>query len=221
MLTRDGIKKLFVHPLWMLLAIPTLGYIYVLINREPQAVWMLYTDLDDLIPFIKAFIIPYAIWMPFLYLTLIFFFFKDRATYYRTLLAYVISVLTCYVIYTIFQTTVPRAELVGDDLLSRLVMFVYTNDAPFNCFPSIHCLSSYLLFRAASQSKAIGRGTTIGIGIISWSIILSTVFVKQHVVMDVFAGVMLGHFIFTLAGRLLKSRSGVPLHEGQRSYLSP
>lgn len=212
-------KRVLAHPLWMLLAIPTLGLIYTLINQEPVQVWMLYTDLDDLIPFMKIFIIPYAIWMPFLYLTFIFFFFKDRPTYYRTLLAYVISVLICYVIYAIFQTTVPRAELDGNDLLSWLVLFVYTNDAPFNCFPSIHCLSSYLLFRAATQSNAIGRGTKIGIGIITWSIILSTVFVKQHVVMDVFAGIMLGHVIFAWAGRLLKSRNKA-VYEKQRSYLS-
>jgi len=212
-------KRVLAHPLWMLLAIPTLGLIYTLINQEPVQVWMLYTDLDDLIPFMKVFIIPYAIWMPFLYLTFIFFYFKDRPTYYRTLLAYVISVLICYVIYAIFQTTVPRAELQGNDLLSWLVQFVYTNDAPFNCFPSIHCLSSYLLFRAATQSKSIGRGTKIGIGIITWSIILSTVFVKQHVVMDVFAGIMLGHVIFGWAGRLLKSRSKA-VYEEQRSYLS-
>lgn len=220
MLTREGFKKLIAHPLLMLLAIPTLGLIYVLINQEPQTIWMLYTDLDDLIPFMKIFIIPYAIWMPFLYLTLIFIFFKDRPMYYRTLLAYVISVLICYLIYSIFQTTVPRAELAGNDILTRLVQFVYTNDAPFNCFPSIHCLSSYLLFRAASQSKVIGRGTAIGIGIISWSIIFSTVFVKQHVVMDVFAGIMLGHFIFTLAGRLLNSRNRTAVSDGQRSFLS-
>ncbi|MFF2886402.1 phosphatase PAP2 family protein [Paenibacillus sp. NPDC057967] len=219
MLTKEGMKRVLAHPLWMLLAIPTLGLIYTLINQEPVQVWMLYTDLDDLIPFMKIFIIPYAIWMPFLYLTFIFFFFKDRPTYYRTLLAYVISVLICYAIYTIFQTTVPRAELDGNDLLSWLVQFVYTNDAPFNCFPSIHCLSSYLLFRAATQSKEIGRGTKIGIGIITWSIILSTVFVKQHVVMDVFAGIMLGHVIFAWAGRLLKSRSKA-VYEEQRSYLS-
>ncbi|RJE87493.1 phosphatase PAP2 family protein [Paenibacillus sp. 1011MAR3C5] len=219
MLTKEGMKRVLAHPLWMLLAIPTLGLIYTLINQEPVQVWMLYTDLDDLIPFMKIFIIPYAIWMPFLYLTLIFFFFKDRPTYYRTLLAYVISVLICYAIYAIFQTTVPRAELEGNDLLSWLVQFVYTNDAPFNCFPSIHCLSSYLLFRAATQSKEIGSGTKIGIGIITWSIILSTVFVKQHVVMDVFAGIMLGHVIFAWAGRLLKSRSKA-VHEEQRSYLS-
>jgi len=219
MLTKEGMKRVLAHPLWMLLAIPTLGLIYTLINQEPVQVWMLYTDLDDLIPFMKIFIIPYAIWMPFLYLTFIFFFFKDRPLYYRTLLAYVISVLICYVIYALFQTTVPRAELQGNDLLSWLVQFVYTNDAPFNCFPSIHCLSSYLLFRAATQSKAIGRGTKMGIGIITWSIILSTVFVKQHVVMDVFAGIMLGHVIFAWAGRLLKSRSKA-VYEEQRSYLS-
>lgn len=213
-------KKVLLHPLWLLLVIPTLGYVYVLINQDTQAVKMLYTDLDQAIPFNKWFIIPYAIWMPFLYLTLIYYFLKDRKLYFRTLLAYVISVLLCYAIYSVFQTTVPRAELAGTDMLSRLVLFVYTNDAPFNCFPSIHCLTSYLLFRAASKSKAVSRWMTIWIGVIAWSIIVSTLFVKQHVVMDVFAGVMLGHVVFSLVSSLMGARSGTIVNERQRTFIS-
>ncbi|RXZ80546.1 inositol phosphorylceramide synthase [Paenibacillaceae bacterium] len=205
---RSGLMKKFSHyPLLLLLAIPTLGLIYVFINQEPQFSRTLYTDLDDVIPFLKIFIVPYMIWMPFLYGCFIYFYFKDRRLYYHTMLAYVVSVLICYGIYMVFQTTVPRAELLQTDLLSRMVQFVYTNDQPFNCFPSIHCLSSYLLFMAALKSKAISRRAVLVIGIVTWSIIVSTVFVKQHVVIDVFAGVMLGHLVFATISILVGQRA--------------
>ncbi|WP_373231027.1 phosphatase PAP2 family protein [Cohnella sp.] len=200
---KDTMKKLFFHPLWSILVIPVLGLIYVTINREPPLPRTLYTDLDDTIPFLKYFIIPYMVWMPFLYLTLIYFYFKDRRLYFHTLLAYIGSVLICYGIYLTFQTTVPRLEMQDNDLLSRMVMFVYQNDAPYNCFPSIHCLSSYLLFIAARKSPAIRIRVVVVIGFFAGAIIVSTVFVKQHVVMDVLAGVMLGHIVFSFVSTLL------------------
>lgn len=200
-------KKVLVHPLWSILIIPLLSLVYVAINREPPLTRTLYTDLDGMIPFLKLFIIPYMIWMPFLYLTLVYFYFKDRRLYFHTLLAYAVCVLICYGIYWKFQTTVPRLELQGDDLLSRMVAFVYRNDAPYNCFPSIHCLSSYLLFLAARNSPAIRDRTAVLIGILAWVIIVSTLFVKQHVVMDAFAGIMLAHLVFSLISALWGQRS--------------
>lgn len=147
--------------------------------------------------------IPYMVWMPFLYLTLIYFYYRDRRLYFHTLLAYTVSVLICYGIYLTYQTTVPRSVILDNDLLSQMVMFVYRNDAPYNCFPSIHCLSSYLLFIAANKSPVIRSRVVVVIGLLAGTIIVSTVFVKQHVVMDVFAGVILGHIVFSLVSALL------------------
>ncbi|MFS0728069.1 phosphatase PAP2 family protein [Paenibacillus sp. 1P07SE] len=199
-------KRVMPYPLLLLLVIPLMGLLYVWINREPGQLHLLVTDLDSKIPMIKAFIVPYMIWMPFLYLTLIYFYYRDKRLYYETLIAYTVSVLICYGVYMVFQTTVPRAELAGDDLLSRMVKFVYANDQPFNCFPSIHCLTSYLLFHAASRSRAVSRRVLLGIGLLSWTIIVSTVFVKQHVVLDVFAGIMLAHVVLTGVQKWMGSR---------------
>ena len=197
-------KKEAYYPLLLLLIIPLLSLVYVWLNQPPLQLKSLYTDLDQAIPFVKGFILPYMLWMPFLYLTLVYFFYRDRTAYYQTLMAYAGAVLICYAIYLIFQTTVPRPELVGTDLLSQFVRFVYTNDAPFNCFPSIHCMSSYLLLHAAVRSKALPRKAVWVIGTIAWTIIASTVFVKQHVVLDAAAGIMLGHAAYWAAGRLRK-----------------
>jgi hypothetical protein len=75
-----------------LLTIPLMGYIYTLLNVHCNQTYHLSTYLDQSIPFIKAFIIPYMLWMPFLYLTLIYIGMKDRNLYYRTLITYNLSV---------------------------------------------------------------------------------------------------------------------------------
>ena len=51
------------------------------------------------------------------------------------------GLLLCYSVYAIYQTTVPRPELIGSDWLLRTVQWVYRSDEPFNCFPSTHVLT--------------------------------------------------------------------------------
>jgi hypothetical protein len=200
-----------IHPLWYLLSIPLLSLIYVLINKPPSTVYSMATDLDGLIPFSAPFVAAYGIWMPFVYLSLLYFYRVDRTLYFRTLTAYVISVSICYVIYLVFQTTVARPILdpAATGLWTTLVRFIYENDGPYNCFPSIHCLSSYLLFRAAQTSGRMRRGTVILFGVIAWSIIVSTVFIKQHVVMDAVAGIALAHVVYALVRRAVNPGAAV------------
>lgn len=110
------------------------------------------------------------------------------------------GMLISYVIYLLFQTTVPRPILLGSDFLTRLVGFIYSYDNPFNCFPSLHVLTSYLLIKGIRESKPkIAVDTVIIIGIAT-VIILSTQFIKQHVVLDVVFAVLLGDGVYKLVG---------------------
>jgi membrane-associated phospholipid phosphatase len=184
-----------------LLTIPLLGVIYTWLNTNSRQVHSLYTHIDQHIPFIQAFIIPYMLWMPFLYLTLVYFCMKDRNMYYRTLLAYNLGVLVSYGFYMLFQTTVSRPEISSEGLFSLLTDFLYNADQPFNCFPSIHCMSSYLLFRALFTSSIKNKRNLTFIGSLAFIIILSTLFVKQHVILDAVGGVILAEVMTRLVYR--------------------
>jgi membrane-associated phospholipid phosphatase len=184
-----------------LLTIPVMGFIYTLLNTSSRQVHSLNTHMDQHIPFIQAFIVPYMLWMPFLYLTLVYFCMKDRNMYYCTLLAYNVGVLVSYGFYMFFQTTVPRPEISGEGLISQMTAFLYRADQPFNCFPSIHCMSSYLLFRALFTSSIKNKRNLTLIGSSAFIIILSTLFVKQHVVLDAVGGVILAEVLTRLVYR--------------------
>jgi membrane-associated phospholipid phosphatase len=173
-----------------------MGIIYTLLNVPSNKTYNLSTYLDQSIPFIKAFIIPYMLWMPFLYLTFIYLCIKDRNLYYRTLLTYNLAVLVSYLVYHFCQTTIVRPEITGNGLLSEWTAFVYHNDQPYNCFPSIHCMSSFLLFTALLKSQIKTELNLILIGTASFLIILSTLFVKQHLLIDVIGGIALAEGIF-------------------------
>jgi membrane-associated phospholipid phosphatase len=178
-------------PLALMLVFPFLGMMYQWTNRADQDVYSLLTAYDQAIPFIKYFALPYVVWIFYIYVCLLYFFKKDLSVYYRALLTYIVCTLTCYAIYSVFQTTVPRPDLTGDDPFTWLVNYIYDRDQPFNCFPSIHCLSSYMMMRLVWTSSFRNKWNVTLITGMSTLIILSTLFMKQHVILDALAGILL------------------------------
>ncbi|QGQ93700.1 phosphatase PAP2 family protein [Paenibacillus psychroresistens] len=189
-------------PILTMLIFPFLGMLYHWVNQPKVTVYSLMTNADNAIPFVRFFVLPYSIWIFYIYICLIYFFIKEIKVYYRTLLIYTLCALLCYFIYTFFQTTVPRPNLVGDDVFTRLTQYVYNRDLPYNCFPSIHCFSCYLVMKAIYKSSFKNRINQTLIYGMSSLIILSTLFVKQHAMMDALAGFLLVEMVYLVIARI-------------------
>ncbi|MDF2548292.1 MAG: serine/threonine protein phosphatase [Anaerosolibacter sp.] len=189
--------------LCLMISIPLLNILYGVLNHGDRGAYSLMTDIDRSIPFLKIFIIPYVAWYLFLICTLAYFCLKDRETYYKTLLSLNLGLLICYGVYFFYQTAVPRPILVGEDILTKIVAWVYATDQPFNCFPSIHSLSSYLMFKGIRHSSIRNHGNQLVISGIAFTVILSTLFVKQHAVLDAIAAIFLGEVLFNLISATL------------------
>lgn len=205
-------------PLVSMLVFPFLGMMYAWTNgpNENQEVSQLITSIDTAIPFVKYFALPYSVWIFYIYVCLVYFFFKDPSYYYRGLLTYIICALSCYMIYSVFQTTVPRPAITGNDPFSDLMRFIYNRDEPYNCFPSIHCFSSYMVMRILWTSPFRNKWNMILITGMSTTIIMSTLFVKQHVILDVFSAILLVELALPLIVAVL-ARSFRAARERQRS----
>ncbi|MCX7708489.1 MAG: phosphatase PAP2 family protein [Clostridia bacterium] len=191
----------------LLLTMPCINIFYGLLNNPDRGVKSLVTDIDRGVPFIKAFVIPYLFWIVFIFIILIYLLIKDEKTFVRTILTIDVCLVFCFTIYYFFQTTVPRPVVDGSDLLSRLVNTVYYYDQPFNCFPSIHCLTSYIMIKAISQSNIRNRINFSIITLISVLIILSTMFIKQHVVLDAISAIIIGNGVFETFTILYKEQA--------------
>ncbi|WP_165822365.1 phosphatase PAP2 family protein [Paenibacillus montanisoli] len=194
-------------PLTSMLIFPVLGWLYALTNRPGAQVYSLVTDLDRAIPLVKAFVLPYSVWIFYIYICLIYFFIKDPAVYRRSLITYAICALMCYGIYLVFQTTVPRPPIDGTDPFTRLLGYVWGRDQPFNCFPSIHCFSSYMVMKALHSSNFRNRLNQTLIYGMSSLIIISTFFIKQHVIFDALGGIILADIVYRLVMRAERTAS--------------
>lgn len=199
MINFDGLKSdgrfgYFYRILFMLL-IPIEQGIYFVLNTMTTKAYDITIYLDKLIPFNEWFVLPYVFWYVYTFGLLLLFAYYDYKAYFRLLFTIVTGVLICYFIYYLFPTTVPRPEIIPDNILKKMVMIIYNNDKPFNCFPSIHILDTYLiglyLFKYGTSVKI--KILTAGI---SASIFLSTLFIKQHSILDIAAAVTLGSILF-------------------------
>ena len=77
-----------------------------------------------------------------------------------------------------------------DNLLSRLVGFIYTVDTNTNVCPSLHCIGGFaILFAAMDLPRFRTKGWTAFFIVFALMICASTVFMKQHSIVDFFAAI--------------------------------
>jgi hypothetical protein len=192
--------------LLFLLVFPVLAVIYKVLNNRSNTAVDMTTSIDQVIPFLPIFIIPYILWYAYIFCYLIYFCFKDTKVYLNTLMLIVISELACFVIYFFFQSTVPRPALAGDNIIIDFVTWIYTKDRPYNCFPSIHVLTTFAIMLASFHIKNKHFINKLSIHILGTLIIISTLFVRQHVVLDMIGSMFLVTFLYGITFELLLFR---------------
>jgi membrane-associated phospholipid phosphatase len=196
------VLKQYIAPSIFMIIFLIMGSLYPTFNTDIRGSYSLVTALDNAVPFVKEFIIPYIAWYPFIFLGLLYFCFKDRDIYYKVLISLTIGVIISYGIYFTFQTTVPRPELVGDDFFTKLISVIYKRDKPFNCLPSLHVLETYLMIKGIQFSSAKNRLNSFIITFIGSLIIISTQLIKQHILLDLVSSIILAELIFKLVYKL-------------------
>ena len=126
----------------------------------------------------------------------------DPKTVFRFVVADVMSRLVCMLFFIFLPTTNVRPEITGDNISDKLTRFLYSIDKPTNLFPSIHCLVSWLCFVGIRKSKKVHIAIKIFSVISALAIIASTMFLKQHYIADVLAGVALAEVCYFIAGHI-------------------
>ena len=161
---------------------------------------------DAAIPFIPAFSVIYVLayiqWAAG-YIVIA----RDsRELCYRVISGEIISKLICMALFLLVPTTMTRAEIVSDGFFDSIVGYIYRLDAADNLFPSIHCLESWVCFRGAMQMKKTGPRYRYFSLLFSLLVFASTVLIKQHVAVDVIAGVLTAEIGQQIARRISPRR---------------
>ncbi len=177
---------------------------YFALCRIREPVWTVHSPVDDLIPFVPAFIYFYFLWYLFISIPLIWLAYKSRTDFLRLTLYLVIGMIVCHAFFLILPSTIDfrvqaEAEIAGKPgLTAFLCRFIYASDLPRNVFPSMHCFESVAIHIVLCHGEA-GRKYRRFLYPVSLfcavMICVSTVFIKQHSFYDVIGGVALAFIL--------------------------
>lgn len=176
---------------------------------------VIHVALDDYIPFCEYFIIPYFLWFAYVAAGIGFFYLKNKDEYFR-LCAMLFTGMT---LFLIISTLYPNGHYLRpvtferQNIFTALVAWLYKTDTATNLFPSIHVYNSIAINMAVWHADNFKKKPVVRIAsaVLMVSIILSTMFLKQHSVFDVATGIILAVFMYLLVYG--KSRFGVPAME--------
>jgi membrane-associated phospholipid phosphatase len=169
---------------------------------------VIHSGLDDVIPFIDVFIIPYLLWFLFVAATLIYLFFYSKTEYYDACKFLFTGMTIFLIICTVYPNGLNlRAGITyNDNVFSSLVRWLQKTDTCTNVFPSIHVYNSIGCCIALFKSNGLKKhkGLKIAIGILGFFIILSTMFLKQHSVIDVAGAFVMAFIMYFIVYRSFK-----------------
>lgn len=183
---------------WVLLAIIlTVNYIVYFGSRTFTSSlkhYSLVISLDRKLPFISFFILFYLL----AYLQWIIGFVMigrgRREVVFQMFIGELIAKGIALVCFVLLPTAVgeirPGIETLEDGgIWNMLTGLIYSMDAADNCFPSIHCLESWVCFRGALKLEKVPKWYVYAMFVMTLFVFASTVFVKQHVLVDIVGGV--------------------------------
>ncbi len=121
---------------------------------------------------------------------------RQRELYRRAMQAYLMVMLVGYAGFLLYPTLAPRpAQVPGEGFSAWTLRLVYSIDPPHGCFPSLHVAYSFV---SALTCFRVHRGVGVVAGLWAALIGVSTLYTKQHYVVDVIAGVLAAYGAYWL-----------------------
>ena len=140
--------------------------------------------IDSRIPFKPAFLLIYVTWFPLIAITPILLYYSNRNIFMIYMMAMAVEIVISITTYLVYPTTFTRPP--SDSKAVKLMRFASFKQ--INCAPSMHCSMSYIVIFAAVIS-GLAPWVILILVIDGIMIPVSTLFTKQHVVIDVLTAI--------------------------------
>ena len=207
----NRMKRKFGRECWYLLYLPIYLLLFALVEHfVVDNYWVSWCTLDDRIPFVRQFVLIYVLWYPLMLGTTLYLLFRDRRSFVRYARSFVIGMTACMLIFLIFPSgqNLRPAEVPGNDLTAWMLRAIYAADTNTNVFPSMHVVGTLAAVIAIFDSRSASLGAKWGVAALGVLINASTVLIKQHSVLDIFAGIALYALVYLAVYRLPELNRG-------------
>jgi membrane-associated phospholipid phosphatase len=150
----------------------------------PPPDWIV-TPIDRMLPVIPLAVWPYLSW----YVAPALIFAVPLSTFRKLCASVLLSFLLCTIGHLTFPITMTRPVLAAGGGLSTLLLHqLYAIDPPVNLFPSFHAAIAVVALHLEQRSPLL----TIAIRTWMTLVCVSCVLTKQHYILDVIAGLLVG-----------------------------
>lgn len=162
------------------------GVSYLLIQHTKRPVHDMAKNIDGKISLVPQWIFIYVLWYPLLAVFPLTLYGYDDNLYWTYIMSIVIDIGISLIVYWFYPTTFSRPEVSADTLSGRFLRLMYIADYKgLNCMPSMHCSMCFIIIGYALFCNPMGMGLKLLFIVISCGIVVSTLFTKQHVLLDV------------------------------------
>ena len=168
----------------------------LLVGRVPHDMSI---ALDHRIPVIPAWTPVYFLAFPVWIGSLLWILSESRQRAFHIAGAYLIVLLIALVMFVAYPSTIVWPEITGDGMFPSMLRLLYRLDTPQNLFPSLHVITCYFCWRGTMGSKTVPPW-------FAWCLFLFLIltcfcilFVKQHVLVDIPAGIIVGELAIQIA----------------------
>lgn len=163
---------------------------------------LVHMKLDDMIPFCEFFVIPYFCWFAYVAGFVLYFIFIDKESYWP-MFWFLVTGMTLFLIVSFIYPNgheLRPTEFARDNVFTRMIANLYVTDTATNILPSIHVYNSLGIHIAVRKSKRLSKHRAVQIAseILCILIIMSTVFIKQHSMVDVISAFVLAAVMYVL-----------------------
>ena len=168
-------------------------------KKVPDKVHIINCAIDQYIPFVEVFIIPYLLWFAYVAVAGIYFFFKEKESFCKWMYFGMIGMTIFIIVSYLYPNGLElRPEtFTRDNIFVQLTKMIYSMDTPTNVLPSIHVFNSMAVYFAVKNSPKLKNNKAM--------------FLKQHSVVDVLTALILSclSYDFIYNERTEKIRDGL------------
>lgn len=173
---------------WLIILF-AIGALYFPINQSASGGRELELGIDRFIAFSPPWVVPYLVGSALMVVIPLWACFgMETFLFRRYMMANLFATVVSYIVYLGFPTYVSRPNIHGSDVFSWMLRQVYAADRSYNAFPSGHtlytCISLLFLWQWQPQQRLLWT-------VLCLLIILSTLFIGQHHILDLLGGLIL------------------------------
>ena len=201
--------------------------LYVVVTLLPMAIYMvvymptffwvegldhggnfhiIHTAIDDMIPVIEVFIIPYALWLPYLCAGMIAIAIRSRKISRKTSYMLMTGMTLFIIISLVYPNMLELRAAIPDrqNIFLDMIAYLHSIDTPTDVLPSLHVYDALVVAAGMHLAFKEKKALLISSDILVFLIVLSTMFIKQHSIIDVISAIVMFIPVFIIICLVIK-----------------